>query len=227
MNPAPDMTKPVFHASLDERIREPRGVHVWTCDLDAMGDAWLDRGDLLSAGEMSRAQRLREPEARRRFVRSHAITRHLLAGILQESAGDITFGYGAFGKPFVQPFAGGGAWDFNFSHSENSYLFGVCFGGAVGVDVETVRDTPDYMSVTESFFSPAETASLLTAPLPQRQDLFFRYWTMKEASAKLAGHGVSEYANTGETETADGRRQFQTMLHVGRDRAAAAIVWIA
>ena len=157
MNRAPDMTKPVFHESLDGRVGEPRGVHVWMCDLDATGDDWLDRGDLLSAGELSLAGRLRLPAARRRFVRSHAIARHLLAGILQKPTDGIAFGRNAFGKPFVQPSAsagapGGAVLDFNFSHSENAYLFGVCFGGAVGVDVEIVCDDPDWLSVAESFF---------------------------------------------------------------------------
>ena len=76
-------------------------------------------------------------------------------------------------------------------------------------------------------FSPAEMASLRAAPLSERQNLFLRYWTMKEASAKLAGRGVVADANGGETEAADGRRHFQTTLQVGRDRAAAAVVWTA
>ena len=59
MNNAPDLPQPVFHESLDERIGESRGVHVWTRDLDAAGDAWLDRDELLSSDELSLARRLR------------------------------------------------------------------------------------------------------------------------------------------------------------------------
>lgn len=228
MNPSPDMTKPVFHESLNERIGDPRGVHVWACDLDATGNDWMDRGDPLSTDELLQAQRLRPPEAQRRYVRSHFLTRHLLADILQKPAGDIAFSRGAFGKPFVQPFAGTGtALDFSFSHSKNAFLFAVCFGGAVGVDVEIVREDPDWMSVAELFFAPAEMASLRAAPPSGRQDLFFQYWTMKEASAKLTGRGISENTRVGKTETADNRQRLHTVFHVGRDHAAAAVVWTA
>lgn len=222
MNNAPDMTTPVFHESLNEWIGEPRGVHVWTRDLDAAGDARLDRDEMLSSEELSVARRLRSPLARQRFIRSHVIARHLLSGILQKPAGDIVFGRNRWGKPFVE-LPRHAALDFNFSHSENAFLLGVCCGGAVGVDVEMIRDVPDLLPVAESFFSPAEIASLHVAHSAERQDLFFQYWTMKEASAKLTGGGFSADANG--PEVTDGKRYSQTTLRIGHDRVATAIVW--
>jgi len=228
MNNAPDLPQPVFHESLDERIGELRGVHVWTRDLDADDDAWLDHDELLSSEELSVARRLRSPLARRRFVRSHVIAQHLLAGILQMPAGDIVFDHNPQGKPFVRlsdrdGAAGGAAFDFNFSHSENAFLFGVCFGAAVGVDVEIIRDGFDLLSVAESFFSPAEMKSLQVARDSDRHSLFFRYWTRREAFAKAVGRGLAAPLNCAEAD--DGWRHFQTTLQVGHGRAAAAIVW--
>lgn len=222
MNNTPDTTEPILHESLDEQIAEPRGVHLWTRDLDAAGNDRLDCDELLSPDELSLAERLRSPLARRRFVRSHVITRHLLASILQQPAGDIVFSRNRWGKPSVES-PRGVALDFNFSHSENAFLFGVCFGATVGVDVEMIRDVPDLLPVAGSFFSPAEVALLRSARASEQQDLFFRYWTMKEASAKLTGRGFSADAN-GPAAT-DGRQCFETTLAVGRDRAAAAVVW--
>ncbi|MCX6910897.1 MAG: 4'-phosphopantetheinyl transferase superfamily protein [Verrucomicrobia bacterium] len=222
MNNAPDLPQPVFHESLDERIGELRGVHVWTHDLDAAGDAWLDRDELLSSDELSVAGRLRSPLARRRFVRSHVIARHLLAGVLQKPAGDIVFRRNRWGKPSVES-PHDAALDFNFSHSDNAFLFSVCFGGTVGVDVETLCDNPDLLSIAESFFSPVEIASLRTAPPSEHRNLFFGYWTTKEASAKLSGRGFSADADS--AEAADRRQRFQTTLCVGRNEVAAAIVW--
>ncbi len=226
MNLVPDMTTPVFHASLDEPIGEPRGVHVWAYDLNAADHDRMDRGDWLSPDERSRVQRLRRPEDRRRFLRSHAITRHLLAGVLRQPARDIAFGRGAHGKPFIeQATAPGASLDFNVSHSENAYLLGVCFGGTVGVDVETVRDMPDWMSVAESFFSPDATASLRAAPSSERPDLFFRYWTLKEAYEKSAGRGLVENTRTVTPGIVDGWQHYQAVVSFGDGRAAAAIVW--
>ncbi|MCX6899650.1 MAG: 4'-phosphopantetheinyl transferase superfamily protein [Verrucomicrobia bacterium] len=222
MNNASDMTEPIFHESLDERIGDPRGVHVWTHNLDAAGDVWLDRDELLSSEELSVAHRLRSPLARRRFVRSHVIARHLLADILQQPAGDIVFRRNRWGKPFVES-PRSAALDFNFSHSENAFLFGVCFGAAVGVDVEMIRDNAELLSIAESFFSPVEIASLHSRSSSEQRNLFFRYWTLKEACAKLAGRGVS--ADAADPDAVTGRQHYQTTLRVGHDQIAAAIVW--
>ena len=222
MNHVTDMMQPVFHESLDERIGEPRGVHVWIHDLDAVGGARLECPEMLSADEQAVALRLRSPLARRRFVRSHGVARHLLSGILQTRADDVVLGRSRWGKPFVES-PRCGAFDFNFSHSENAFLFGVCFGGAVGVDVEVVREEFPAKPVAECFFAPAERA-LLGAALPsERQELFFRCWTVKEAFVKLSGCGFA--ADAHDAETGDGSGRFQTTLRVGPNRAAAAVVW--
>lgn len=228
MNKASDMTQPIFHKSFDERAGDRRGAHIWTCNLDATDGGWVDRHDVLSAGELSLARRLRSPLARQRFVRSHVIARYLLAGILQTPAGDIVFDRNPQGKPSVRlsdrnGAAGGDAFDFNFSHSENAFLFGVCFGAAVGVDVEIIRDGFDLLSVAGSFFSPAEMRSLQAARGSDRHSLFFRYWTRREAFAKAVGRGLAAPLNC--AEAGDGWKHFQTTLQVGHDRTAAAIVW--
>jgi 4'-phosphopantetheinyl transferase len=228
MDRVSDMAEPVFHASLDERIGERRGVHVWMRDLDAKEDDWLDRSTLLSDDEWSRLGRLRSPVIQRRLARSHAIARHLLAGILDKPAREIAFVRNAFGKPFVQlsaATASSAAPDFNFSHSENAFLFGVHFGGAVGVDVEVIRDSPDWLAVAALLFSPAEMASLDASSSSERQHLFFRYWTTREATGKLTGRGWSASSNDTETGIAGDCRHFQTTFGIGSDCAAATVVW--
>lgn len=222
MNNAIDMMTPIFHESLDERINEQRGVHVWTRDLDTAGDAWLDRNDWLSSEELSVAQRLRSPLDRRRFVRSHVVTRHLLANLLRKRPDELTFGRNRWGKPLIES-PRGTVLGFNCSHSENSFLFGASFSASLGVDVEMIRDNPGLRSIAESFFSPAEMASLLAAPPSEQRNLFFGYWTLKEAYAKLAGRGLS--ADTNGAETDGGRQHYQTTFCVGREQVAVAIVW--
>ncbi|MBI5397077.1 MAG: hypothetical protein HZA91_17405 [Verrucomicrobia bacterium] len=205
-----DNAELVFHAA---------GARVWLCDLDAAECARFDDASVLSAEERARVARLKLPLAQRRFVRSHVIARHLLAFLLKREPGGIVLGTAERGKPFV---SGCEALDFNFSHSENAFLFGACFGGEIGVDVEMMRDDFDVVAVAETVLPPVATGRLEMLRPAERGVAFFQAWALNEAQAKATGRRLAGDANV---DVGDVWRQHQAIVQVGGVAAAAAVVF--
>jgi 4'-phosphopantetheinyl transferase len=164
---------------------------VWLRDLDA--DAQADCGDRwpLSAGERTRAARLRDPVARRRFTARCAFVRRVLGAASGVSPGDVTLIYGAHGKPEM---AHSSALRFNQAHSENILALALTFNRDVGIDVEVVRLRPDLADVAKDSFAPEEWDFLRARPASERTAAFYRRWTRNEAVAKAAGSGIASGA---------------------------------
>lgn len=167
-------------------------VGVWRIGLDADEGTLADLAGCLDAAEQARAAAFHFARDRRRFIVSHAATRHILARYLDVTAAAVRFTHGARGKPRLAPPFHTSGLHFNLSHAGELALLAVAQGRPVGVDVEHIRPLPDALSLAETFFAPAETAQLrplLGTPLGER--LFFTCWTRKEAFIKATGDGLS------------------------------------
>ena len=97
--------------------------------------------------------------------------------------GDLTFGFGPQGKPFLKDYPG---IHFNLSHCPGVALC-VVSDAPVGCDVESVPAALD-MDLCRYVFSEEQLASVLASPAPNLA--FARLWTQKEAFAKLTGDGL-------------------------------------
>jgi 4'-phosphopantetheinyl transferase len=162
-------------------------VHVWRASLAAAPPA-LEA--TLAADERARADRLRLPADRARFVAARGILRAALARYLGRDPAALRFVYGDHGKPaLAEPDAASGL-QFNLSHADDIALVAVARGRAVGIDVERVRPLPDLDAVAALMFSPAERDLLAAAPPARRHQLFFTIWTHKEAYLKGTGEGI-------------------------------------
>lgn len=148
-------------------------------DLPSAEVAALSR--LLSPDERERAARFVFERDRRRYTAARGTLRRLLGAELGVDAAAIEFRYGPNGKPFIdEPL------HFNVSHSEEWALVALSTDGLVGCDVESVRPLPDLVS---RWFAPSECELIL--PSGDREALFFRYWTLKEAVLKGIGSGLT------------------------------------
>jgi 4'-phosphopantetheinyl transferase len=74
--------------------------------------------------------------------------------------------------------------DFNLSHSEALLACALTNTGRVGIDVEFIRPLKDRERLLEQILSPGDALSP-----DMNDDLFFRYWTVKEAVIKAEGSG--------------------------------------
>jgi 4'-phosphopantetheinyl transferase len=176
-------------------------VDVWRGALDDQSASTVESlRMLLSKDERERANRFFFDRDRRRFIVARGILRTLLGKYLSRHPAQLAFTYGPNGKPrLVQP-AGEAPLYFNVAHSDDLALFAVTSVGEVGVDLEKVRDLPDWRSVAEASFSAPELARLRACPPDRQRDEFFAAWTRQEAVLKALGTGLG--GATAGTETA-------------------------
>ncbi len=164
---------------------EPDTVHVWTANLDDH----TPLPGLLDADEAARAQRFHFEHDRRHFAAARGILRALLGRYLAAAAGEIRFGYGARGKPFVA--APATPVRFNLSHSHGRAMFVFARAREVGVDLEAgARLKDDWPGIARRVFSSREQAELAALPAEQRRTAFLNGWTRKEAYLKATGLGI-------------------------------------
>ncbi|PYE55198.1 4'-phosphopantetheinyl transferase family protein [Deinococcus yavapaiensis] len=155
-------------------------VHVWRVNLDVEA---RDLRFLLSSDEQVRAASYAFSDDRRRFVVARAALRRILAAYLHLSPREVSFEYGAAGKPTVRGV------QFNASHCANLALVAVSTQ-PVGIDLEGVRPFPDALAVASSLFTKEASALLRATDARDRERVFFELWTQHEARVKATGRGL-------------------------------------
>jgi 4'-phosphopantetheinyl transferase len=146
---------------------------------------------LLSPDEIDRASRFHFERDRRLFIVGRGTLRVLLGGYLGRAPQEIAFRYGANGKPLLAPEgAGSPPLHFNVTHSDGIALLAFTRIGDVGIDLERIRDLPDWQAIAEASLSPRQLERLWQHPVDRRREEFFRAWTQQEALLKAAGTGL-------------------------------------
>jgi 4'-phosphopantetheinyl transferase len=169
------------------------GVDLHTLDLRAEGHSWEAWVTDLAPTERARADRFAFPEGRRRFVVGRTSLRRLLGSRLGLPASEVQLIDGPHGKPTLAPchdsIANG--LSFNLTHSGELALMALGRGD-LGVDLESPLRPVDAMAVVRRFFSETERNGIEALPSGADRDrLFFRVWTRKEALVKAVGRGLS------------------------------------
>ena len=99
---------------------------------------------------------------------------------------------GKYGKPFLK---GNPEVHFNISHS-NGIAACIVSGRECGIDCERVRGIRP--NVMKRAFTEAERELVMSSPQDERDLMFFRLWTLKEAYIKMIGKGLSFPLNEAE-----------------------------
>jgi 4'-phosphopantetheinyl transferase len=113
---------------------------------------------------------------------AHKLLRYAIKqeyGITEE----LLFSYGEHGKPYLKEHD---TIYFNLSHCKGiaACAFGI---GELGVDVERVR--PVQEGLIRKALTPKEQMQIAGAS--DKEDMFFRFWTLKESFIKTTGKGLS------------------------------------
>ncbi|MCE9605434.1 MAG: 4'-phosphopantetheinyl transferase superfamily protein [Planctomycetia bacterium] len=168
-------------------------LHLWFVRFDELFDA--DHGQapapLLDETELARAGRFLFDRDRRTYTLSHMLVRTMLSAFTGVDPAAWRFESNAHGKPRISEPAGYAWLRFNLSHTRGGALCGVARDVEVGVDIETLDRATECVGLAERYFSPLETAALRRAPAERQKELFFRFWTLKEAYIKARGLGLS------------------------------------
>lgn len=180
----------------------PGEVHVWRLDLGPDVAVPAEPG-ILSGDERARAARFHRPADRAQSITSRAALRELLAGYIGSAPAALRFTPGPHGKPALERKFAAAAPGFNVAHSGRLVLlaFSAC---DVGVDVEEVRTGVEVEALARRFFSANEADALAAAPPSERDRVFFRIWTRKEAFLKAYGTGLSSALTAFTTTTLSG-----------------------
>lgn len=176
-----------FPAQLDLAAQ---AVHIWRTPLDLSQERIQQLAETLAADEQIRAKRFRFERDRLRFIAGRGMLRFLLGHYLCVAPAALQFTYSSRGKPALASPAGSSL-AFNVSHSQDLALYAVSCDRLVGIDVEYIRDIEDLMQLAQRYFLPGESALIQESPPQQRQHMFFRLWTCKEAYLKATGEGIT------------------------------------
>ncbi|MBR8835373.1 MAG: 4'-phosphopantetheinyl transferase superfamily protein [Stigonema ocellatum SAG 48.90 = DSM 106950] len=167
-------------------------VHVWRIHLDQPEAQLQHLTEILSSDEISRAKRFYKEQHRHRFIAGRGILRTILARYLGIDPQQLQFGYEPNGKPVLPDTLNQTKLWFNLTHSQDLALCAVSRDRLVGVDLEYIRPISDILNLANRYFSPNEYAVMRSLPPHQMQEVFFRYWTCKEAYLKATGVGIGQ-----------------------------------
>lgn len=127
---------------------------------------------------------LMEIEKKQQHDHAYSLLRQCLQNLRIEMPGENGFGEGEHGKPYLveHPHV-----HFNLSHADG---ITACLvkGMECGIDCEKVRKYRP--NVVKRCFSESEKKMIDDAPEEERDSLFFRLWTLKEAYVKAIGTGI-------------------------------------
>ncbi len=170
----------------------PDDVHVWRIDLDLPEAKLRELRKTLSDDEITRADRFYQKLHRHRFIAGRGILRTILANYLGIEPSQVQFEYEPLGKPILGSIFGENRPCFNLSHSQGLGLCVVSCDRPLGIDLEYIRPMSDLLSLAKQFFAPSEYGLIQSLPPQEKQEIFFRYWTCKEAYLKATGVGLSK-----------------------------------
>jgi 4'-phosphopantetheinyl transferase len=211
---------PVWQNSLNQPTLTDNQVHVWRANLD-LSTATIEKlATILSSDEITRANKFKFTKDRNSFIAARSILRQLLANYLQIKPEELEFEYSDRGKPRLSASMPNKSLQFNVSHSQQYALYGFIYNHAIGVDLEYLRSMSDAVKIAERFFSPREFQFISSCKEEQQHQVFFKFWTAKEAYLKATGTGLA--GSIADVEISLDHTESPQLLAIEGDKTATA-----
>lgn len=169
-------------------------VHVFFSPLDVTEDVVRLCRAVLNGEEENRAAKYRFDADRQNFIVSRGVLRHFLGAYTGLGPGDIVFGVGNKGKPYL--LNNPKHISFNISHTKNAGLWAFAVGREIGVDIESPYRHVDVEQLAKRFLSEREWQDLQHFEGDAKRLAFLRCWTRKEAFVKALGDGLAHSLKT-------------------------------
>ena len=174
--------------SLSPSALRPGVTHLFVARPERILAAAPHHANWLSAPERARTARYRAPSDGTRYRATRVLVRGVLASLLGRPPGELDFVELAHGRPALRN--GPATLDFNASRCPSWVALVVTAGIACGVDVEDVSREANFLGIARAF-APSERSLLEGSSPEERRRRFFALWTLKEATLKALGTGLS------------------------------------
>ncbi len=167
-------------------------VHVWRISL-LPDRTWFSAFESeLSEYERARGGRFHYRSDAEKYIVAHGALRMILGAYAGVRPRELVFSRSAFGKPSLIHGEGAHAGlRFNMADSGEVALVAVSNGREVGVDIERMKAGGDLSGAALRCFCESEMEAYRAAPTERRGDVFYTFWSRKEAYIKARGEGMS------------------------------------
>jgi 4'-phosphopantetheinyl transferase len=167
-------------------------VHVWRVSLTPEGTTFSPLEAELSDDERERGRRFHFRSDSEKFIASHGALRIILGAYAGMRPRRLRFARSVFGKPsLVNEEEACAEIRFNMADSGDVALVAISRGREIGVDIERMTIGEDLSATALRCFCGAEL-DLFRAAQPERRDeVFYTFWSRKEAYVKARGEGMS------------------------------------
>lgn len=168
-------------------------AHVWLArpQLTLQADRRNDLLSMLDETEKDRYNRFVFDKDRNHFLAAHALVRTVLSRYVEVPPNAWRFAASKYGRPEIVAECGAPRLRCNLSHTNGLVACVVSHEIDCGIDVEAIRPFANYLAIAKWMFTADEYEHLLGAPIDKRHEVFFSYWTLKEAYIKARGLGLS------------------------------------
>lgn len=163
--------------------------NIWTFNLKEFKNCLFEMYAYLPKSEKEIANRFRFPINQYQYVLCRGLLRKTLSNFLEINPQTIIFNYNEYGKPFLDPTLGSKI-EFNLSHSGDMMILAISENGRIGIDIERVRTSPEFIEIARQFFSNAEYLQLSQFDSVKQSEWFLKLWTIREAFVKCIGVGL-------------------------------------
>jgi 4'-phosphopantetheinyl transferase len=150
------------------------GAHGWLC-----------------AEETARLSAMGSPKRRAQFIAGHWLVRTVAAGFTDTDPSEWALAAAPGGAPTLLR---RGADEDSGLHVSLSHSGGVVAAAVaslpLGIDIESTGRARDWVALADLVFAPSERECLRRLPEGERQAMFLRHWTLREAIGKRDGVGL-------------------------------------
>jgi 4'-phosphopantetheinyl transferase len=177
---------------VQHRFFSDNQIDLWYVLLHGLADARLlnEYRSFLPPDDVAQERKFALQESRVQHLVSRVLVRSVLSNYTGHDPRAWVFARNAYGKPAISHPAGLPL-EFNLSHTRGLVCCAVTVGRAVGLDAEGLTEIPNSLELAKRCFAPEEFTLLTNTTAVERNNVFARIWTLKEAFVKACGFGLS------------------------------------
>lgn len=163
-------------------------IKLYLCDISALYDPLYNSSkiSLLPIERQNKILKYKLEDDRKRSLGAGLIMNKIL---IENNIPANYIYYGSNGKPYADRIF------FNVAHSGN-YAFGVSSDSEIGCDVEIIKQA--HLDIAKRFFTENEYNYISNSE--NKDNIFFKLWTIKESYIKMTGEGLRTPLNSFEIQ---------------------------